>query len=116
MYFFSLFGEAWPVTLHNIVQIHAGQVHQRGTGAAGRMAVNEFVFLNLLFLGRSAFRGFNLNQVSETCIFGDVLDVAVDDLICKVGHLVVVFLENGLQLRVTGNGDLGTGLLLRMFR
>lgn len=46
----------------------------------------------------------------------DVEDVhagqAIDGLVLKVRHLVVVFLQNGQQLLLAGNTDFGAGLLL----
>ena len=70
--------------LHYIVQVNASKVHQRGSSAAGRMAVNELVFLDLLLLGRTSLRGFNLHQFSQSGILGDILDVAIDDLVGQV--------------------------------
>lgn len=80
--------------LHDVVQIHAGQIHEGGTGAASSVAVDQLVLLNLLLLGRAAFGGLNLDQLREPGPLGDFLDVAVDDLIGQVRNLVVVLLQN----------------------
>lgn len=98
--------------LHDVVQIHAGQGHEGSAGAAGGVAVDQLVLLNLFLLGRAAFGGLNLYQLRETCSQCNFLDVAVDDLAGQMRDLVVVFLQNGLQGGVAGNCDLGTGFLL----
>ena len=65
---------------HDVVQINSSQIHECGSGAAGRMAVDQLVFLNLLLLGRAAFGGLNLYQFREAGFFSNLLDVTVNNL------------------------------------
>lgn len=74
--------------------------------------MDELVFLNHFLLGRTALRSLYLHLFSQAGNLGDLLDVAVDDLVLEVRELIIVLLENGLQLSVTKDGDLGSGLLL----
>ena len=98
--------------LHNVEDVDAGQVHQRGTGAAGSVGVDQFALFDLLLAGCPAAGGLYLDQLGDTGIAADLLDVSVDDLVFQVGHLVVIFLQNGFELRGARDGHLGAGFLL----
>lgn len=54
--------------LHDVIQIHAGQIHQRSTGTTCRVGMDEFVLLDLYLLSQPGY-------------LSDFLDVAVDDLV-----------------------------------
>ena len=61
------------------------------------MGVDELVLLDLLLFGSSTFRGFDLYQFSQSGFFCHILDISVDDLVFKVGELVVILFQDGFQ-------------------
>ena len=110
--FFEHVGRGVSGDLHDVINIHSGEVHQGSAGAPGRVRVNELIFLifNGGFLAALGLDHFH--DVVDACPFADILDVAIDDLVGQVRHLVVVALEDGLELRGARNGHLGAGLVL----
>ena len=97
--------------LHDVIDIHSSQVHQGGSGSSRRVRVDQFILFIFDCGFGAAFGLDHLYYFCETGHLADFFDVAVDDLVGQVGHLVVVALQDILEPGGARDCDLGTGLM-----
>ena len=98
--------------LHDIVKIHSAQIHQSGSCSSSCMSVNQ-IPLRITVPDRGATLSLqNLHTFSQTSLFADILQIAIDDLILKMGERIIILLKNSLQFRADWNTYLCASLFL----
>lgn len=112
MYLRSMAGGGVACNFHYVIDVHTGQIHKGCACSSGGMCVDQLIFWFPDFLRCAAVGHFYLYRCVNACILADFFQVAVDDLVFKMRHLEIIFLENLKQLSLARNCHFCTGILL----